>query len=358
MPTTLTADGIIFPDDTVQYTVSHTKYRNRIINSRMQFDQRNDGALVTYQKTGFPTGKTNGYFVDRFELINIRTNGSTMTAQQVIDAPANINLTYSAKITNTLGGVTAPSDVILLLQRIEGINIADLGWGGLSARFVTLSFWVKSSIIGIFSVALVNGPGNRSILKEYTINSANTWEKKSIVITGSADGIWDTGTGIGVYVVWDLGCGSTRTAPATDTWLVGNYDRSASSVRLSETTGATFQLTGVQFEEGINPTDLEYLPPTIELLRCERYFSVNYSNFRSYTVAGGIIECWLKWRRPLRLPNPIVAPTVYRTAGTVSNIGNLRILNANQYGARFELSVAAAGYAHEYNGIYKVEAEI
>lgn len=352
-------DGILFPDGTKQYTASSIKYRNRIINSRMEFDQRNDGALVTYQKTGFPTGKTNGYFVDRFSVQNVRTNGSTMTAQQVVDAPASSNLKYSLKITNTLGGVTAASDVIILAQLIEGINIADLGWGGLSARFVTLSFWVKSSIIGIFSVALVNGPGTRSILKEYTINSANTWEKKSIVITGSADGIWDTSTGIGVYVVWDLGCGSTRTAPATDTWLVGNYDRSASSVRLSETPGATFQLTGVQLEEGINATELEYVPPTIELYRCERYFSVNYSNFRMYTnTVSGIVECWLKWRRPLRLPNPVVAPTIYRTAGTLANTTNVITPSANNLGARHHITATAAAYANEYNGIYKVEAEL
>lgn len=360
MVTKINGNGIQFSDNTVQYTASHIKYRNRIINSRMEFDQRNNGALVTYEKTGYPTGKTNGYFVDRFSIQNVRTNGSTITAQQVLDAPSTTNLQYSSKVTNTLGGTSVSTDAIRLFQRIEGLDINDLEWGGLSAKFVSISFWVKSSVTGNYAVRLANGPGNRSYVKEYTINAANTWEKKTFVVAGSTDGIWDTSTGVGIQIDWDLGCGTDRNAPAADVWLPGNYNRLSTSVRLSETTGATFQLTGVQFEKGIIATDLEYIPLTIELFRCERYFSVNHTHYRGYTnTAGGSVGCWIKWRRPLRLPNPEVAPTVYRTAGlSVSNASSISTPNANYLGARYALTATASGYVQEYTGIYKVEAEL
>lgn len=350
-------DGILFPDGTKQYTASSVKYRNRIINSRMEIDQRNNGASVAYEKTGYPADKTNGYCVDRFSVQNVRTNGSGLNVQQVVDAPAYSNLKYSLKITNTVAGETASTDSIRLFQRIEGLEISDLEWGGLSARFITLSFWVKSSLTGNFSVRFANGSATKSYVREYTINSANTWEKKTLVIEGSTDSVWDISTGVGLAVEWDLGCGSDRTAPAANVWLPANYNRVATSVRLSETAGATFQLTGVQLEEGINATELEYVPPTIELFRCERYFSVNYVNHRAYrNTAGGVTECWIKWRRPLRLPNPVVAPTVYVTSGTTVNVTSIAVYNANYVGARHY--IVGNSYAHEYNGIYKVEAEL
>ena len=356
MTTSITKDGIVFPDATIQYTGASPYCRNRIINGRMEIDQRNAGALVTYQATGFPTGATNGYFVDRFTIRTLRTNGTTMTAQQVTDAPSGTGLNYSVAIINQTASATAATDVIFLRQTIEGIHTGDLQWGTSYAKTVTLSFWVKSSIVGTFAISIRNEPITYAYITTYTINTVNTWEYKTITIPGPTVGTWDISTNAGILITWDLGFGSNFEGASSNSWITGNFHTIAGTTKLSNTAGASIKFTGVQFEIGPRASTIEYLPYTIELARCERYYNINAGNQRGYSsVAGGVLECWIKWRRVMRT----ATPTVYRTAGTITNATAATGMAAvNQYGMRYAIISTAIGIAGEAGGIYKAEAEL
>jgi len=356
MATSITGDGIVFPDSTIQYTGASPYCRNRIINGRMAIDQRNAGALVTYQITGFPTGATNGYFIDRFVVRNLRTNGGLLTAQQITDVPAGYGLTHCASITNETGGATATGDVMFFRQQIEGLHTGDLQWGTATAETCTLSFWVKSSVTGTYAVSFRNSAGTDVYVATYIINAANTWEYKTITIPGPTTGVWDITTNAGIVISWDLGVGSTYEAPVANAWTTGNYNTVAGTIKISNTTGANIRFTGVQFELGSRATSLEDTPYPIELSRCERYYSINAGNLRGYSsVANGVLECWIKWRRPMRT----ATPTIVRVAGTMTNAtAATGSQGANQYGMRHAVISTAAGITGEAGGVYRAEAEL
>jgi len=270
MPITLNGDtGITTPSygGTVaaEYIAPVTSFKNRIINGACMIDQRNAGASVT-QPLGFQ------YYVDRFGIA--ATVASRLSGQQSTVAPAGF--TNSFLITSLAATSPATADDFSFRQAVEGLNMADFAWGTASAQTVTLSFWVRSSLTGTFAVSFRNSAANRSYVATYTINSANTWEQKSITIAGDIGGTWLVNNGIGAYVTWDLGQGSQFNTTA-GAWSAGNFNRTSGCVNLVGTNGATFYITGVQLEKGSNATSFDYRSIGQELALCQRYFQKSFN---------------------------------------------------------------------------------
>jgi len=252
--------------------------RNRIINGAMEIDQRNSGAAVTLDINGV-------YTVDRFW--GQENSDGVMTAQQVTDAPAGFK--NSLKFTTTTADATIGSgQYVIAVQSIEGNNVTDLNWGTASAKQITLSFWVKSSLTGTFSGSLKNSAANRSYAFEYTINAANTWEQKSVTISGDTTGTWLTTNGLGIQVTWSLGVGSNFWG-TLNTWAAGNFYGTLSTAVIG-TLNATWFITGVQFEVGPVATSFEWRNYQQEFAMCQRYYETgsNYSLFSGYVVNGSI----------------------------------------------------------------------
>lgn len=234
--------------------------RNRIINGDMKIDQRNAGASVSGQ----------GFAVDRFCSFN-QTDGA-ITSQQVSDAPEGFN--YSYKITVTTADTSLGSvQYMELRQVIEGHNVADLGWGTASAKTVTLSFWVKSSLTGTFGGALVNSNVNRSYPFSYNISIANTWEYKTITVAGDITGTWEKTNGNGMFIMLNLGSGTDFQGTA-NSWVGSRKQTVSGAVSLIGTLNATWQITGIQLEKGPVATPFEYHPYGTELALCQRYYQV------------------------------------------------------------------------------------
>jgi hypothetical protein len=239
-------------------------FRNLIINGDMRIDQRNAGSAVT--------SATNVYLTDRWQL---QINGTTNTPsfQQVTDAPTGFQ--YSLKATSN-GSETLPTNgAVTPRQRIEGFNSAHLLYGTSNAKTVTISFWVKSSLTGTWTISIINGSFSRSYIAEYTINSANTWEYKTVTIPGDTTGTWSTDNTTGLIVQFPVDTDTILDA-TPNAWLAGNYRTTSGSNRLLGTSGATWQVTGVQLEVGSTATDFENLPYDVQLARCERYYQKNY----------------------------------------------------------------------------------
>ena len=161
-------------------------------------------------------------------------------------------------------------------QFIEGLNVADLAWGTASAATVTLSFWVRSSLTGTFGGAFSNSASNRSYPFTYTINSANTWEQKTITVAGDTSGTWLTTSGIGIKVWFGLGVGSTYSGTA-GSWSGNTYLSATGATSVVGTNGATFYITGVQLEAGSAATPFENRSYGTELSLCQRYYYVQAS---------------------------------------------------------------------------------
>jgi hypothetical protein len=256
------SDGVTFPDSTTQNTTDRYGFVNRIINGDMRIDQRNAGAAVTI------ANDANIYTVDRWQVVE--SSGCVLSAQQVTDAPSGFVNSHKLTVTTAAGSIGA-SDVGFFQQRIEGTNVSDLAWGTASAKTITLSFWVKSSITGSFSGAIVNGGNNRSYPFTYSISAANTWEQKSVTIAGDTTGTWLTNNSVGLRLTFDIGSGSSRRGTAS-TWASANYDGVTGAAEIVTTLNATWYITGVQLEVGSVATPFERRPYGTELALCMRYF--------------------------------------------------------------------------------------
>ena len=251
-----TLNGLSYP------TEGSLSGRNRIINGDMRIDQRNAGASVT------PT--SNAFVLDRW--IAGMTQASKYSVQQNAAA-----VTTPSRFTNYLGVTSASaysitsSDAFYIEQRIEGFNVSDLDWGRATAASVTLSFWIRSSLTGTFGGALRNSGNTRSYPFSYTINAANTWEYKTVAISGDTAGTWLTDSGLGISCVFGIGVGSTYSATA-GSWAGSNLLSATGATSVVGTNGATFYITGVQLEAGSVATPFERRSYGQELALCQRYY--------------------------------------------------------------------------------------
>jgi hypothetical protein len=250
-------------------------FRNKIINGAMRIDQRNAGTASIWNSTA--AAAISGFAVDRFRASAISGNTwgtAVLSAQQSTDAPDEFDT--SLKLTvNTADTSLAATDVYAFVQPIEGNNISDLGFGTATAKPITISFWVKSSITGTYCVSFSNNAQNRSLVDAYIVNAANTWEYKYVTINADTTGTWLTDSNAGLFVRWDLGSGSNLQTATTDTWQGALYTRTSGSVNWVSTTGATFFITGVQVEKGTVATPFEQRPIGTELALCQRYYQAS-----------------------------------------------------------------------------------
>ena len=234
-------------------------FKNRIINGNMVINQRYGTTLQT---------GASGFVTDRFQVLN--SSAGTVNAQTVTTAPAGF--TYSTQLTvGTADTAVGSSDSVMFYQTLEGYNIADLNWGTANAKTVTLSFWVYSSLVGTYSGSLVDQAGNYSFPFNYTISSANTWEQKSVTITGPTSGTFGKVNDVGFYLEISLMTGSTYQG-TPNAWAVGNFRGTASQVNWMATSGNTWQISGVQLEVGSQATSFDFRDYGRELMMCQRYY--------------------------------------------------------------------------------------
>lgn len=246
--------------------------RNRLANGDFRVMQISGSTTVN--------SATRVYPIDRWQAFGVGSAG-TYTLSRGAGGSG-----YSYFFTATVGTAAASpgaSDSYAILQRIEGPNVADLGFGAATPQSVTLSFIARSSVTGTFSGCLRNGAANRSYPFTYSIPAANTNTTISVTIPGDASGSWPITPGaVGMDLIFCLGSGSNGLG-AAGTWAAANYFGATGSVNLMATAGATWSISNVQIERGTSATVFEARPYAAELALCQRHLQV-YGEGQSSTI--------------------------------------------------------------------------
>ena len=255
--------------------------RNLIINGSHQIAQRGTAAVTVNTSALYRC-------VDRYKSDIDGSSGGDWSHAQSTDVPSGQGFINSSKIT-VVTQASQPSSEgnrHQLYYQAEKQDVTYLEWGTSSAKTCTLSFWVKSSVAGIYALWFqhYSSGGSKYYFTNYTINATNTWEKKSITLTGSTSGGNVSGTSaVGFRIEWGLGYGSDAETGTLNEWTTSGTVRAASNtVYLPENSGATFYLTGCQFEVGSQATPFEHRSFGEELSLCQRYY---YQNTSYGTVA-------------------------------------------------------------------------
>jgi hypothetical protein len=260
----VTANGL---QDANGNSITGGMYRNLIINGDMNIAQRGTSASgVT--GAGYHT-------VDR--MFQNMSSAGTWTISQDTDVPTGQGFATSLKFDCTTANASlSAGSFFLSTQYIEGQNVQQLKKGTANAESTTLSFWVKSNKTGTYIAYLYDNDNGRSISKSYTIDTADTWEKKTLTYVGDTTGTLDNDNARSLDVTFLFVAGTDWSGGTLNTsWnSLTLANTGVGQVNLADSTSNYINITGLQFEVGSGASDFEFLPYDVQLARCQRYCQV------------------------------------------------------------------------------------
>ena len=311
--------------------------RNLIINGAMQVAQRGTSASVT-------NGTNEGYqTLDRWRFNFGNNAGGACTVSQDTDVPSGYGFSNSYKVDVTTADTSiASAQHVLFGQRIEAQDLRNSGWNYTSSSsYLTLSFWIKSNKTGVYCVSanLSDVGSNFKFVKEVTVNSASTWEYKTVKIFGNSSAVINNDNGLGMDLEWNLVSATDRDNATDNTWHTADASRCTSNqVNFFDSTSNNLWLTGVQLEVGDTATPFEHRSD--ELARCQRYFlklgggSTNQVLVQGYAATGN------------EYCGTVLFPTEMRASPTATKVGTWTTGNSGQpfadFGSPLGVSLRAA----------------
>lgn len=324
---TFAGDVVVIVVAVTRTQQTNTGVNNLIINGNMDIWQRG---------TSFVSIPINTYNADRWiwgsvgsQVVDI--NRSTLTPDESSQYSLFINVT-------TPSGAIGAADNSAITQRLEG-NV----YRSIVGKNATLSFWVRSNKIGTYCVSFRNDGFDRSYVAEYTIDSVDTWEHKSITVPFTeTGGTWNYDIGIGLRIGFIMNSGSNFQTTA-NTWQTGNFDSTINQVNFGDTINNEFRLTKVQLEIGNVANDFEHRTITEETILCQRYFEKTWplnTDIGTPTsdgirvgnddvVAGTNLSSYMHWITPKRVSPSIIIYNL--NTGAANSIFNLQGPSSGSY---------------------------
>ncbi len=246
--------------------------KNRFANGAFAFDQRNNGAVISV-----PTGSSD---VPTLDCARASVTGTgAFTVQQVATSglgPPGASA-FTRMTVTTADPTMAATDQYQFYALIEGVDIADLGWGAAGALPISIGFWFRSSLTGTFSGSIRNAAVARSYPISWTYSVANVWQFVPVPnIPGDTTGAWPTNNARSMIITFSLGAGSNQSGTA-GAWTAANLTHVTGAVNLISTNGATMDIALLQVESGTACTPFEWVPYQAGLAKVQRYYERTYN---------------------------------------------------------------------------------
>ena len=303
----------------------HLSNRNIIINGAMTVSQRATSASFTSGSGTFTT-------LDRFKAVGNSSMTVNTTISQTADSPDGLGYCY--KVLVNASQTPTGSENFTCRYTGEEQDMKRFGYGTSACKQATLSFSVKSNKTGLYSVQVYIGNNSPNIIKTYTINSANTWERKTITLptyTTSFTHLSDNAKGL--MIDWHLADGPDDITSTTGWDTSTTLARAATGqVNLLDATNNYWQMTNVQFEVGDTATSFEHRSFADELSRCQRYFYKIQGDSGDRVGIGGCCVNSTEFRMN------VTFPVTMRALPTISGTGTAQMDAAND-SANFNCSI-------------------
>ena len=297
--------------------------RNLIINGAMMVAQR-----------GTSTTTSGGYAADRLNVFHGGTDEAPTFAQADVSSgttPYTLGFRKCLKVTNgnqTSGAGAA--DYVWLQYKIEAQDIANSGWNYTStSSFITLSFWVKSSVAQDFKGFIQTSDGTAQSYPFATGSlTADTWTKITKTIPGNSNLQFDNdvNTGMNIQFLPFFGTDYTASSATENAWQA--YSSSArckdSTSTWYTTNDATWEITGIQLEVGTQATPFEHRSYGEEELLCHRYFFSGIANRFWYNGHGGNVTDYqlIGFKTEMRAAPTIAFGTIHTSTNVNTGSGS------------------------------------
>ena len=291
--------------------------KNMVINGAMQIHQR--GVSTTTLDGGFGA--------DRFVSSASGLDQYVFSMGQSNTSPPGFSNSLRIEGTTLEVDVTS-GEYLRLTHRIEAQNLQYLGFGSREAKDITVSFWVRSSLVGDYAFHIWQADTNDIVNAKYSIEAADTWQHVSFTFSGNTINAINNDNGIGLVLNWVIDAGSNLTASSglTSKWVTYNGTSHFAAGHTANFCGANnnFYLTGVQLEVGRNATDFEYRSYGEELALCQRYYQITNTatTFSNPTLGETAFTGWQYASNAGSFR--IRLPVQMRTSPTTSAIGSPR----------------------------------
>ena len=259
-----------------------------------------NGAMNIWQRgTTADTATSDDYMCDRWQIGHSGLDGNVDWDQETSSTPDGFG--YALKIsTDASESSLDAGDYLRFRQKFEGQDLQSLKKGTSGAESLTLSFWVKSSVASTYTAELFDEDNTRTIGKSYTVDTADTWEFKTITFAGDTTGALGNDNGSSLILTFWIDAGSDYTSGTFSTaWQANdNTERVYDTTGWLESTTPEFYITGVQLEVGTVATPFEHRSYGEELALCQRYYEKSYNQSVSpgtvtdvgslFTAANGV----------------------------------------------------------------------
>jgi len=278
--------------------------KNLVMNGDFRIAQRG---------SSFSPLTTGSYPADRW---NWQLNGFSGAVDSSISTDTPTGFGSSLKLDCTTANTSVPANNFALLRtHWEGQDIQHLAYGTSDAKSVTISFWVHSTKTGTFNVSLYNNDAGYSYIVDETVDTASTWEKKTITISGdTANGFDnDENRSLSLYFTFSAG---TDYQGTSDSWISGFKIASSNIDNFFDSTANEIYITGVQMEVGSVATDFEVRPIGEEQNLCDRYYQV-IADGSGLVIAQGWYITPTGFEASMRLRNMMrTVPSLDQVTGT------------------------------------------
>ena len=287
------ADGSISTAKLADSAVTYAKWggtnlgrRNLVINGAMQVAQRG---------TSFSSLVSANYSLDRWKTLHSASVSGDIDYSQSTDAPEGFTYSLKLDVNTATASLGTSNYYIFQYGGFEQQDIDHFNWGTSNAKEVTLSFWVKSNKTGTLAAefqytATESSGASVELAQLYTIDSANTWEYKTLTFPASTAFTSNvtTGSNGGLTLYMWLAAGSVYTSGSIATDWGVNTNRVTGQSNYLDSTSNEIYFTGFQLEVGDTATPFEHRSYGEELALCQRYFEIIGNASEKTYIGGGL----------------------------------------------------------------------